>query len=320
MRSFFGSTLLLALLSFVVVGFPQVAMAQRAVLYEEDPDDNYGKRFDGSVIWRTETESSGLGQSPEPTIKADILIPARNLAATWSLRRNTDKTLPASHVVEIEFKLPADSPPGRVSNVPGLLMKAAEQSRGVALAGRSAKDRDGSFLIGLSIGDEQRNLELLKERGWIDIPMVYGTGRRAILAVEKGAAGTHVFDEVLAAWGKTQPPQQRKTPAGPPKALAVTSVGTGFALNISGHILTSAHVVPNCVAITVRTSGNTPTPARIVARQEADDLAVLKADAKVAATATLRVNPSPRSGAVTSAMREAYGRFTPIRTCSNETP
>jgi len=37
-------------------------------------------------------------------------------------------------------------------------------------------------------------------------------------------------------------------------------------------------------------------PARIVARQDADDLAVLKADGRGEATATLRVSPSPRNG------------------------
>jgi len=29
---------------------------------------------------------------------------------TWSLRRNTDPGLPASHTVEIMFRLPADFP------------------------------------------------------------------------------------------------------------------------------------------------------------------------------------------------------------------
>jgi serine protease Do len=36
--------------------------------------------------------------------------------------------------------------------------------------------------------------------------------------------------------------------------------------------------------------------AQVLARAEADDLAILKADGKVAATATLRISPSPRSG------------------------
>ena len=48
----------------------------------------------------------------------------------------------------------------------------------------------------------QRNLQLLKERGWFDIPIVYNNGRRAILAVEKGTPGERAFEEAFKAWGQ----------------------------------------------------------------------------------------------------------------------
>src|SRR5215813_2432480 len=109
--------------------------AQKVVLYEEDPADPNGKRFVGSAIWRTETVTPGPGQPPELAIRADVEVPERKLAMTWSLRRNTDKGLPATHTVEIMFKVPPDFPSGGISNVPGILMKQAEQTRGVPLAG-----------------------------------------------------------------------------------------------------------------------------------------------------------------------------------------
>ena len=132
---------------------PGAAVAQKVVLYEEDPADPNGKRFVGSAIWRTETISPGPGQPPELAIRADVDIPDRKLAMTWSLRRNTDKSLPASHTVEITFKLPSDFPSGGISNVPGILMKQAEQTRGVPLAGLAVKVTSGFFLIGLSSSD-----------------------------------------------------------------------------------------------------------------------------------------------------------------------
>jgi hypothetical protein len=46
----------------------------------------------------------------------------------------------------------------------------------------------------------QSNLRLLKERDWIDIPIVYGDGRRAILAIEKGTPGKEAFAAAFAAW------------------------------------------------------------------------------------------------------------------------
>ena len=170
---------------------PQAAVAQKVVLYEEDPNDPAGKQFVGSAVWRTEVVSPGPKQSPELAIRADIDVPERRLAVTWVLRRNTDQVLPASHTIEIAFKLPPDFPAGGISNVPGILMKPAEQTRGIPLAGSAAKVTNGYFLIGLSAieSEKERNIQMLKERAWLDIPLVYNNGRRAILAVEKGTPG-----------------------------------------------------------------------------------------------------------------------------------
>jgi hypothetical protein len=179
------------------------AVAQRVVLYEEDPADPQGRRMVGSVIWRTETASPGPGQPPETVVRADVDVPERRMAMTLSMRRNTDKTLPASHTVEVVFNLPADFPFGGISNVPGVLLKQAEQSRGAPLAGLVVKVTAGFFLIGLSSveADKARNVQLLRERPWFDIPMVYNNGRRAILAIEKGTPGERVINDALTAWG-----------------------------------------------------------------------------------------------------------------------
>ncbi len=106
-----------------------------------------------------------------------------------SVCRNIDKGLPASHMIEIMFKLPPDFPLGGISNVPSILMKLAEQTPGAPLAGLTAKVTSGFFLFGVSAAesDVQRNRELLKERAWFDIPIVYNNGRRAVLAVQKAS-------------------------------------------------------------------------------------------------------------------------------------
>jgi hypothetical protein len=88
------------------------------------------------------------------------------------------------------------------SNVPGILMKQAEQTRGVPLAGLAIKVTPGFYMIGLSNvdADKDRNLQLLKERSWFDIPVVYHKNRRAILAMEKGTPGERVFADAFKAW------------------------------------------------------------------------------------------------------------------------
>jgi hypothetical protein len=180
------------------------AVAQRVVLYEEDSSNPQGKQFIGSAVWRTETVSPGSGLAPELQVRADVTVPERNMTVTWTLRRNTDQALPASHTIEIMFNLPADFPGGGIANVPGVLMKESEQARGVPLAGLAVKVTNGFFLIGLSAvdADVQRNLQLLKDRPWFDVPIVYDNGGRAILALEKGPSGERAFADAFAAWSK----------------------------------------------------------------------------------------------------------------------
>jgi hypothetical protein len=183
---------------------PTAGVAQKVVLYEEDPNDPKGKRSVGSAIWKIETVSPGPGLAPELVVRADVEIPERRLRMTWSLRRNTDKALPASHTIEIMFTLPADFSEGAINNVPGVLMKQNEETRGVPLAGLAVKVTNGFFLIGLSAVevDLQRNIQLLKERSWFDVPLVFTSNKRAILAVEKGTPGERAFEEAFRAWGQ----------------------------------------------------------------------------------------------------------------------
>ena len=83
-------------------------------------------------------------------------------------------------------------------------MKSNEQARGTPLAGLAVKVTDGFFLVGLSNVDTDRqlNLQLLKERSWFDVPLVYVNQRRAIIAIEKGAPGERAFNEAFAASGE----------------------------------------------------------------------------------------------------------------------
>jgi hypothetical protein len=83
-------------------------------------------------------------------------------------------------------------------------MKQAEQARGTELAGRAIKVTNTFFLIGLSAVDTdvQRNEQLLKDRSWFDIPIVYANGDRAFLAMEKGPPGDRAFAEAFAVWEK----------------------------------------------------------------------------------------------------------------------
>ena len=137
-------------------------------------------------------------------MRAEIKIPERGMTIIWELRRNTDRALPATHTVQVIFKLPPDFPGGAIRNVPGVLMKQTEQARGTPLAGLAVKVNKDFFLVGLSAvaPDARRNTELLRDREWFHIPIVYGNGDHAILAMEKGPSGDRLFAEAFGSWSQ----------------------------------------------------------------------------------------------------------------------
>ena len=180
-------------------------VATRAVLYEEDATSQ-GARFVGSALWRLETAPAAAVAPADVGVRADVDVPERRLKLKLVMRRNTDRSLPASHLIELNFTLPADFPHGKVTSVPGILMKQAEQTRGAPLAGLAVRIHDASYLIGLSNADADvaKNEPLLKDRSWIDLPIVFSDGKRAIIAIEKGAAGERAFQQAFQTWAAKQ--------------------------------------------------------------------------------------------------------------------
>ena len=81
-------------------------------------------------------------------------------------------------------------------------MKQAETTLGIPLAGLGIKVSANIFLVSLSSAgrDAQRNAQLLKERPWVDIPILYNDGRRAILTFEKGPSGNQAFADAFESW------------------------------------------------------------------------------------------------------------------------
>jgi len=177
-------------------------VAQKAVFYQERTETTSGTQEGGNVVWSVVNESPSEGQPPEPAIRAVAEVPDENLKMTMTIRRNADPTLPASHVIELLFTTPANFSGGGVANVQRLALKATEQARGEPLIGVAGKISDGFFIIALNNLEQamQSNLSLLKSEQWIDIPIAYETGRRALMSIEKGIPGDRVFKEALDAW------------------------------------------------------------------------------------------------------------------------
>ncbi|WP_407157402.1 caspase domain-containing protein [Bradyrhizobium sp. STM 3557] len=180
--------------------------SERAVLYDEDPSDPKGRQYAGTAVWRIEQVKANGTEKAGVALRADVEIPDRHLKMVLTLRRNSDSSLPASHVAELTFIVPPDFVGAGIDNVPGMLMKTSEQARGTPIAGLSVRVKEDFFLVGFSNveSDRQRNMELLKSREWFDVPLVYGNKRRAILAIDKGPSGDRAFADALAAWDRGQ--------------------------------------------------------------------------------------------------------------------
>ncbi|WP_238125028.1 hypothetical protein [Xanthobacter sp. NM-25] len=201
------------------------AGTQRAVLLEESPGGTSPPQtFEGTVTWKTETFTAGPGLPPDIGVRGEITIPERQITMSFVLRRNQDQTLPASHTIEIAFKLPQDFALGGIANVPGVRVKLSQQAQGVPLAGLSVKVNPTLFLVGLSPApaDRQRNVALLQVYPWLDVPVIYTNNKRAVVVFEKGPAGDQAFNDAFSAWGELlqNPPQQgepAEAPAEPPQ-------------------------------------------------------------------------------------------------------
>ncbi|WP_438751941.1 hypothetical protein [Pararhizobium sp. O133] len=184
------------------------AGAQKMFLYEERLGQSAPTAIEGNVVWSVKEESPGGDAKPEPTIQAQINVPERGLTALMTIKRNADSSLPASHVIEFVFSLPENFEGGSIDSVQRVAMKRNEQDRGDALIAVPAKITEDFHMIALNDFPEAvaTNTDLLRTRSWIDIPLTYRNGRRALLTLEKGPAGTEAFTKAMQAWSLVAKP------------------------------------------------------------------------------------------------------------------
>jgi hypothetical protein len=179
---------------------PSVLAGNQSLLLEASANGQGGAvPFSGTVEW-----SQGTDEIGQPTLQAQASIPARNLGVSITIRKNNDPVLPASHLMEITFEVPDTFIGGSISTLAGVLLKNEELVPGTALAGAAARVVGNSFLFALSASpaDLTANTDLLDTRRWLDLAIVYGTGRNAILTLEKDEEAQALFDTVLAAWAE----------------------------------------------------------------------------------------------------------------------
>ena len=179
---------------------PAVLAGSQSLLLEASQDGTTGAvPFSGTVEWSEGVDELGL-----PTLLGTASIPARNLGVDITIRKNSDPSLPASHLMEVDFKVSDTFIGGTIATLPGVLLKDEELVPGTALVGASARVVGNSFLFALSAtpADAEVNTDLLENRRWMDLAVVYGTGRNAIITLEKDEAAQALFDKVFSTWAQ----------------------------------------------------------------------------------------------------------------------
>lgn len=175
--------------------------SEKMFLYEERIGQSSPTAIQGGVAWSVQREA-GQGGKQESTVQANVTVPERNLSALVTFKRNSDPSLPASHLVEIVFSLPPNFEGGSIDSVQRISMKRTEQDRGDPLIAVPAKITDDFHMIALNDYPDARkaNLDLLSTRDWIDIPITYRNGRRALITMQKGPTGIAAFNTAVKEW------------------------------------------------------------------------------------------------------------------------
>ncbi len=179
--------------------------AAEPATYYETSGNVPSKGLNGSARWRTRIEAVARGSqsgSHATVITLDLLIPERDLAMAMAIRRDASDDAAMTHLLEFKFSDRKGAPFDGIAAVGNIVMKEADGSRGIALAGLSIKVAPGVFLFGLSADkdDARHSAEALRGLSRLDIPVTFADGSAATISLNKGESGERAFGAALADW------------------------------------------------------------------------------------------------------------------------
>ena len=166
----------------------QLAPARAAFLIQSDGPEQH-KTYSGVVNWRVDNGAW----------RADISVPEVKLAVSVAMSKSADGG-PASHKIDLRFQF--DDPSYAIGRVGVPELRKEDNPYGDRLAAVAVPVTPNVYLIGLRKDDADiaYNLELIRSRGWIDIPIEMADKRIAKITFEKGPAGERTLAEAAKGW------------------------------------------------------------------------------------------------------------------------
>lgn len=154
-------------------------------------------QFEGAVTWSFAPDPALKG---EKALRAVIAFEAAGLTVDFSIARNKDTKIEASHTIMVIFD--PKNGIGSVREMSSVEWRERESQNGMTLAGIVVPVQDNVFMLGLDKSDAalSRNMALLQTQKWMVFELRLDNGRRGAVLVEKGLNGEKAVNDALAAW------------------------------------------------------------------------------------------------------------------------
>lgn len=175
-----------------------IASLSTAMLYDQKPDKKWNKLSSSRVDWTILPTSTGNNGNHQYAAKADILFAAQSLVAGVTIKKNTDKNLAASYILEIRFKYTGTEKNKTISDIDhiDLEVKNNDATQNFIIS----KFDDNYFASALIVDEKNKQLddELMHAFQGINIIFSRSDNEKFFIYLDKGKAGEEAISKVIA--------------------------------------------------------------------------------------------------------------------------
>lgn len=175
-----------------------IASLSTAMLYDQKPDKKWNKVSSSRVDWTILPTSTGNNGNHQYAAKADILFAAQSLVAGVTIKKNTDKNLAASYILEIRFKYTGTEKNKTISDIDHIDLEVKNNNATQNFI--ISKFDDNYFASALIVDEKNKQLddELMRAFQGINIIFSRSDNEKFFIYLDKGKAGDEAISKVIA--------------------------------------------------------------------------------------------------------------------------
>ena len=175
-----------------------IASLSTAMLYDQKPDKKWNKVSSSRVDWTILPTATGNSGNHQYAAKADILFAAQSLVVGVTIKKNTDKNLAASYILEIRFKYTGTEKNKTISDIDHIDLEVKNNNATQNFI--ISKFDDNYFASALIIDEKNKQLgdELIRAFQGINIIFSRSDNEKFFIYLDKGKAGEEAIGKVIA--------------------------------------------------------------------------------------------------------------------------